>query len=386
MKGHIRKRGKNSWEIKVELPRGPDGKRQIRYHSFKGTKREAETKAAKLVSEIADDTYADAGKMTVGEFLEKWLEGIEGNVSDKTYDVQSYIVKLHLIPNIGALPLRKLGGKLGPQYVDELYARLRKEGRRNGNGGLSQRTVHHCHNILRKALCRAVARGLIARNPTDRGLIDSPRVERKEVQVLDPEQIGKLLRAAKDTRWYGPLVLAATTGMRRGEVLGLRWSDVDLDAGHLTVVQMLEKTTTGGFRLKTPKTKCSQRRITLPSVTVDVLRHHKVAQMEERMMLGLGRAELLFTQPDGSYVNPYQYTHAFRAIAKRAGLKGTLHGLRHSHASQLLKDGVAVTTVAQRLGHSDPSITLSTYAHLMGGMEETAATRTDEALRGVIDA
>lgn len=201
------------------------------------------------------------------------------------------------------------------------------------------------------------------------------------------DDLHTLLKTARPTRSYPAILLAATTGMRRGEVLGLRWLDLDLATGILTVNHTLEETK-AGLTLKEPKTKRSRRNITLPALMVDALRSHKAAQAQERLMLGLGRDKngYVFAALDGGPIRPRNFSKEFSRIVERAGVRRvSLHSLRHTHASQLLRDGVHVKVVSERLGHSTVSITLDVYAHTIPNMQADAAARIDAALAGVLD-
>ncbi|MEE9544053.1 MAG: site-specific integrase [Rhodospirillales bacterium] len=206
-------------------------------------------------------------------------------------------------------------------------------------------------------------------------------MEQTEIQILDQDDAPKLLSAAKSTRLHVPVILALTTGMRRGEVLAIRWQDIDLDGAVLTVIQSLEQTK-AGLRFKPPKSKKSRRRISLSPLTVDALRRHKVKQLEERLALGLGKNDsgLVFTTVEGEPVNPRKFSKDFYWIVKRSKIKRvTFHGLRHTHITQLLKDGEHIKVVSERVGHSSIAITLGVYGHVIPGMDEDTALRVDAA-------
>jgi integrase len=257
-------------------------------------------------------------------------------------------------------------------------------GRRDGKGGLSPRTVQHTHRVLKQALRQAVQWRLLAVNPCE--AVEPPKVEEPEIEVLSQGEVATLLRAAEGGRMYAPILLALTTGMRRGEVLGVRWSDVDLDGATLRVEQAVEQTK-AGLRFKPPKTKRSRRTITLPALTVTALRRHRAQQAEERLALGLAGADdwLVFTRYDGATVEPRFFTKSFTRLAASAGLPHvTFHGLRHTHVTQLLAAGEHVKVVSERAGHSSVAVTLQIYAHTIPGMQTGVADRLDAALRLVI--
>lgn len=234
------------------------------------------------------------------------------------------------------------------------------------------------------ALKRARALRLIATNPVED--VSRPKVERRELRVLDHEESARLLSAAASTRFHVPVFLALATGMRRGEVLALRWGDVDLNGGSLQVVESLEQTN-AGLRFKAPKTTRSCRQIALPTSAVELLRAHRVKQLEERLLLGLGRndGDLVFTQIIGQPVSPDNFSKEFSRLVKRAGLRHvTFHALRHTHITNLLRAGVHPKVAAERAGHSSVSVTMDVYSHVVAGMQEDAAQKIDVGLRSIL--
>ncbi len=229
---------------------------------------------------------------------------------------------------------------------------------------------------------QAVKWQLLSRNPAE--AVEPPKPEQQEMVVLNADQSATLLDSAKEATLYIPVVLAMTTGMRRGEILALRWSDVDLDSGTLSVTQTLEKSRRDGLAFKQPKTKKSRRSITLPSITIDVLRKHRAAQKELCLRLGRGwnDSNLVCAMPDGTPINPNTLTSGFASLVGRTDIpRVTFHGLRHTHATQLFQAGVHPKVAQERLGHSTIAVTLDLYSHVMPGMQEDAALRVDSALR-----
>ena len=370
--GHIRRRGEGSWELKWDIGRDPaTGKRQTRYETVKGTKRDANRRLRAVLQSLDEGTYIEPSKLTLGGYLDEWLG--RQSVSGTTLDGYTLIVEKHLKPGLGAHALPKLQPIHIQRYMDEKLA-----------DGLSAQTVRHHERVLNKALKDAVKLLLIARNPVE--AVEAPRVERAEIEFLDDDEAKALLEAAKSTRLCVPIALALATGMRRGELLGLRWRDVDMDKGKLHVVQSLEQTSKG-LAFKGPKTKRSRRTIALPSSAVELLKAHKKAQAEERVFFGLGKRPadaLVFTRQDGEKVNPRNFSKEFSRVAKRAGVKVSLHGLRHTHITNLLKAGVHPKIASERAGHSSVAVTMDVYSHALPGLQEDAASRIDAALRGVL--
>jgi integrase len=232
---------------------------------------------------------------------------------------------------------------------------------------------------------RARALRLIARNPLED--VKRPTVERHEAEVLEPEESGVLLRAAKGTYLHTPVFIALATGLRRGEILALRWQDIDLDRQTLTVNQSLEQTR-DGLRFKAPKTKQSRRTIALSPSAVGVLQAHRVLQLEERIKLGLGRdgISLVFARHDGQPINPRNFSKEFSRLRKRAGVRPvTFHGLRHTHFTTLLREGIHPKIASERAGHASVAITMDIYSHAIPSLQEDAALRIDAALRTILE-
>ena len=258
MRGHIERRGQKSWRLKFDIGTDPlTGKRQTRRVTVKGTKKNAEEELNRLLHEIGEGTFVDPSKLTVAEYLDQWLKDYaRPNVAPKTAERWTEIVEKHLAEKWKALPLKNLKAL----HIQSYYTEALESGRRDGKGGLAPRTVHHHHRVLFQALKQAVKWRIIPRNPVED--VDPPKVERKEIRALTPEEVETLTEYTRKTRLRMPSILALTTGMRRGEVFAIRWLDIDLDGAALTVNQSLEQTK-DGLRFKEPKSKRSRRRITL---------------------------------------------------------------------------------------------------------------------------
>jgi integrase len=239
--------------------------------------------------------------------------------------------------------------------------------------------VLHVHKVLSQALTHAVNTEVLFRNPAEQ--VKPPRQDRKEIAILTKPECAELLRTAATTPLYLLVLVGITTGMRRGELLALRWSDLDLKAAWLTVNQSLEQVG-GKITFKSPKTSTSRRTITLPAITVEALNTHRATQAAERLRLGLGKADLVFTRPDGEPMNAALITKMFGRLITAAGVRRiTLHGLRHTHISHQLIDGVHPKIVSERAGHASVSITLSVYAGFVPNMQADAAAGVDNWLR-----
>ena len=378
--GHIRPRGPGAWELKYDVGRdAKSGRRITKYLTVRGTKRDAQRELRRLLGTVDVGQHVDPGKLTVGQWLKQWLEEARHGVSRKTHERYSEIVNQHLVPALGNTQL----AKLAPVHVQGFYSDALSSGRLDGKGGLSPQTVVHFGRVLHQAMKRATKLRLIATNPVDDAT--PPKVEEREMQTLTEEQAGKLLAAASTTRLYVPLVVALATGLRRGELLGLRWRDVNLDTGIITMARSIEQTKEG-LRPKTTKTTRGKRPIVLPASAVAVLRAHKVAQAEERLALGLGKSDLVFTRVDGTMINPDSFSSWAKRVAKRAGCSHIMpvHGLRHTHITNLLLANVHPKVASERAGHSRVGFTLDRYSHCIPSLQEDAAARIDAGLSKVL--
>jgi integrase len=381
--GHIRARAPGSWEIRYSLGTDPaTGKRRTATATICGNRRAAEKELRRLLHTLDSGEHVDPTRMTVKQWLTSWLVAVREEVSPKSHERYSEIVTNFLVPELGALPI----SKLAPSHVQAAYSKWGTEGRLDGKpGGLSPRTRRHFHRILKSALGRALEQQVIARNPADAFKKRLPKVERREMATLTAEQSGCLLDAIHHTRVYWPALIALATGMRRGEVLALRWKNIDLDHGMVRVVESLEQTKAGGLRFKPPK-KEKTRAITLPSFAVEDLRRLKREQAEELLVLGIRQTgeTLACARADGEPHQPRSLTHEFTRLVGR--VKGVprvrFHDLRHSHATQLLLAGIHPKIAQERLGHSTISTTLDLYSHVTATMQEDAAVQIDKAFRG----
>lgn len=387
MTGHIRSRGKRSWAIVLDL--GPDpatGKRRQKWHTVRGGKKHAQAEMARLINEIETGAYIEPRGLSVKDFLEQWLTDAQTKVSGTTFARYRAIVRLHLEVALGSIPLVKLAPLHIQTYLADALQSGRLDGKETHGKGLSPRTVCHHHRVLSEALGRAVKWQLLARNPAVS--VEPPRVEQKEMHAIDETAAASLVESAIGTRLYIPIMLAITTGMRRGEILALRWKDVDLTRGFLAVVRSLEQTKDGGLRFKDVKKKRSRRPISIPKLLIEALAPHRQAQDKHREMYGADYEDngLICCREDGSIWPPAAFTSAYRDLLRRRKIPNIrFHDLRHSHASQLLRDGVNPKVISERLGHSKVGFTLDVYSHLLPGMQELAARKTDARLRAAIE-
>jgi integrase len=381
MKGSIRERSPGHFAIILDAADPKTGKRKRRWHSFKGTKREAQIECSRLITGMKDGGYVEPSKITLLQFLERWLKHIKPNVTPKTHERYSDLLNKNVAPLLGA----KILSKLQPIDISEAYAKALESGRRDGKGGLSPRTVHHMHRVLYTALKQAERWRLINRNPA--ALLekrDRPKIEKKPIRTIDAPATAAAFDAARDRRLFIPLILATLCGMRRGEITAVRWRAIDLNNAQLAVVASTEQTDAGTIREKEAKSGRA-RTIALPQLAVEELRRWRLIQAEELLRLGI-RADddwHVVTQADGSPLRPRNLTHAASKFLKE--WKVTLHSLRHSHASHMLASNIHPKVVQERLGHSSIAITMDIYSHLMPNMQEDAAAAVDDVLRAAIN-
>jgi integrase len=376
MKGHIHERSPGHWAIVFDVPDPATGKRRRKWHTFIGTKREAQIECARLVSEVSGGTYLEPAKTTLAQFLDQWLGYIRGNVAPRTHERYSEIARKNLIPLLGAITLSKLQS----MQIAAAYTKALAIGRRDGKGGLSPRTVYHMHRVLKQALSQAVQWQLLIRNPAE--AVKPPKIERHRIITYDMPQTAALIDAVRGTRIFIPSLLAVLCGMRRGEIAALRWRNVDLNTGQISIVASVEQMNSG-VRLK--ETKSGRARTVAMSGTVrDELRAHRVQQAQDMLKLGIRLTDDTFVaaHADGSPMQPTFITHEWvRTIGATPLPRVRFHDLRHAHATHMLSSGVHPKIASERLGHSKVGITLDLYSHVLPGMQEDAAAKMDIALK-----
>jgi len=376
MRGTIITRG-DSYRIKISLGKdSATGKYISHYETINGNKKDAEKRLNELIHQRDNGTFVKPGKATLSEYLESWLaDYCKPNLSPRTHELYSYICNKHIIPTLGSILLFEIK----PQHLQRLYADKLKS-------GLSGRTVQIIHVTLHKALKNAVKTGQLIRNVVD--AVDSPKIQRREMRVMSETDLHIFLEYAKDTPNYALFYTSLFTGMRRAELLALRWSDVDLELCQVSVTRSMQyiQAAAPGNRIsfKEPKTTKSKRSIALSPSTAITLREHQAKQNELRESLGypaLSDSDLVFSHYDGSPLLPSSVTHAWMKIVRSCGLHGIrLHDSRHTHASLLLKQGVHPKIVQERLGHGSIQITLDTYSHVAPGLQQAAANKFDDIL------
>ena len=404
MKGHTRKRGEpGSWEYIVDIglaaaqrcqscnkrlwiERRPKEKCPKCGDALKETEeRRRETKAGfatqkecqaamnKLLVAVDQQAYTAPTKASVREYLTKeWLPAVKATIRPSTYNSYVQHVECHVVPHVGSVKLAKLTGS----QVNALYAKLAEGGKQDGKSGLSPMTVHHVHSCLHKACKDAVRWGQLSRNPLDAA--DPPRKKgdgSREMRTWSKEQLKAFLETVAEDRLSPLWHTIAMTGMRRGEAIGLRWSDVDLENGRLSVRRALIPINREVV-VSEPKTAKGRRVVALDRGTVEVLKRQAARQLDEQTQADDAWIEtgLVFTQVCGQALDPESVSRYFRQAVKKSLLPQIrLHDLRHTHATLALQAGIHPKVVSERLGHATISITLDTYSHAIPAMQEEAA-------------
>jgi integrase len=394
-----------SWAFVIDIA-PPGSPRKQRSRGGFDTKGEAEDELSKLKGEVSSGTYVEPSKLTTGDYLhDMFLPAVKGDVRPSTWTDYEVSVRCYLaprdrdgrwrgLPYLGSVPLQTLTRPA----IRALYAHLREHGAVRGRRGpdgevhhrLSAKTVHNAHIALSRALQDAIADGLLVRNPAS---ADGSRraahtlPQRTPPESWDPAELAAFLAAAGDHRLHPLFHLAAHTGMRRGELCGLCWRAIDLDTRTVTITRQLLKADGGGVELvEYAKSDRSLRTIDIDPKTVRVLHNHRTTYLEERAALGLGkpsRDDLIFTGEAGQPLYPDTVGQTFDRIVTRLPVKRlTVHGLRHTHATILLKAGIPLHVVSRRLGHASEAFTAQTYAASLPQDQAEAADRFAQVIAG----
>lgn len=364
--GTILKRSDGRWAAAIVLD---DGARKWIYGK---TRRAVADRLTKVQRDIAEGRSVINERLTVAEYLNWWLyEVAKQRTRPMTWRGYEHLVRLHILPTLGRIPL----AKLSPQHVHSLIAHKTREGH------LAPRTIQYMHSVLRAALNQAVRWRMVHYNAA--AMVSAPRGTRLEPKVLTPVQARQLLDAARGDRLEALYSVALALGLRQGEALGLKWSDVDLDAGILRVRRAAQRIQHQGTQLVETKTVRSRRTLVMPPVVISALRSHRARQNLERLAAGERWIDndLVFPSITGSLSDGPNVTHRFRRLLKKAALPPMrFHDLRHACASLLLVQGVHPRVVMETLGHSQISLTMNTYSHVLPALQREAADRMEAIL------
>ncbi len=374
MRGNIRQRGKNSWQIQIYTGKGPDGKYHRHLETVKGRKGDAQKRLTELLNSLNKGVYTPPGKVTVADLLNQWLQGyVKTNCSIRTLDAIQSIAEHHLIPVLGHIQLKQLQ----PSIIQSYYSQACEK--------LSARSVHYHHRILKQALKYAVRQGYLGRNPCD--LVDPPSPRGKHMRTLTQGEVTDLLVVASSNSHYPVIYTAVSTGLRQAELLGLRWRDIDIASRSISVNRALYKRR-GICQFIEPKTAHSRRRISMTSKLAEFLAEYRLER--ERLYHQMGKTisldGLVFANHEGKPIDPGVLTHNFARIAKRAGLQGVrFHDLRHTFASLMLLRGAKPKVISEALGHSSVAFTMDVYSHIIEGMQSDAMALLDEVLPAAVN-
>lgn len=354
---------RGTWFFVIDLP-SPDGRRrQIRRRGF-DTKKAATAAMRRILDDVDHGIHVDRSRLTLGQFLvDHWLPTRGAQLRPSTVEAYSVAANNWIIPRLGAVHLQRIDPAMVAQFVASILA-----------DGRSPKYARNIHGVLRKALADARRLGLVRSNAA--ADVELPQVRRGDLRAWDADQIGRFLHHVEGDR-LGPLWrFLIATGTRRGEALGLRWSDVDLNAGSVTI-RRSRVVASGRVVEGEPKTKAGQRSIAIDAATAAVLRSWKSTQAAERLVMGAGWGNdvgVVFTQPDGAPLYPQTITASFKRISLELGLPTIgVHGLRHSSATMMISSGLSPKVVSQRLGHATVAITLDTYSHVLPAHDQAAA-------------
>jgi integrase len=357
--GSIYQRSNGTWRAQVTI----DGKRLGRTTK---TQKEGREWIREMLNQIDEGLTYSNSKLTLAQYIQEWLVSVENTLRPSTFKQYTQYAKNHITPYLGKLRLIDLR----PDHIQKRYNQMAKE-------GYGPRTVQLVHAVLRRSLGKAVKLRLISRNPAK--AVTPPKSIPKEMKFLDEKQIQQLLSTAGENKdhLYALYFLAIATGMRQGELLGLKWADLNWETGKLQVIRQLTRAKRGGFEFTQPKTKAGQRTIQLSKEVLEVLKEHRKYQQYMYSFNHHRWADdnLIFTNTIGSPLDKYNLLKRFKKLLKKAGLPDIrFHDLRHTAASIMLNNGIPVIIVSRILGHAKPSTTMDIYGHLIPGKQKEAAS------------
>jgi integrase len=372
MKGHVRKRG-SKWCFVLDTGRDEKtGRRKQKWFSGFNTKKEAERAMVSKINELEKGSFVEPSKTTLKEYLEQWIEDYaKTTLRPSTLQTYKTYINNHIIPSLGSFTIQQLQ----PMHLQRFYNEKLTNGRVDGKGGLSPSTVRYLHVIIKEALGHAVKWQLLSRNVAD--LVTPPSIRKKEIITMETDEITKFLSYAQGDRLYIAFLLAVFTGLRRGEILGLRWKDINMEAKTASIRKNLV-VVEGKLVLQEPKTNGSIHSVSLPSTTIEALKKHKRIQNQEKLKMGINYQDndLIVATSLGTPVSPRNLLRSFYRIIERADLpKISFHALRHTHATLMLKQGEHPKIVSERLGHSNTRITMDIYSHVLPNMQQEAVDR-----------
>ena len=382
--GSITKRKDGKWQGSVLTGYNPETGKPVRKYFYGRTRKEVQEKINEVAPKVAAGTYREPTKMTVAEWFTTWLNDyMKPSLRPTTWESHKYQVDGHIIPALGHLRL----AQLQTAHIQRLYNDKLQGGRLDGKpGGLSPKSVRYIHTVIHSCLEQARKESMITINPA--GAVRLPKLEKPEIKYLGTAEAAIFLAMARESKHFAAFYLALSTGMRRGELLALRWKDIDFEAEQLTVNQGLVRISGKGLVFQEPKTALSNRVISLAPAVAQVLKEHREQQTDGRIMAGAAynsELDLVFSNELGEPICPRAFTRVFERLVKKAGLNVTFHGLRHTFATLALQEGVDVKTIQETLGHHSAAFTMDVYSNVTAKMRREAADRVSNLLASLIE-
>ena len=381
--GTISKRKNGTWCAAISNGINPDTGKPKRVFFYGRTRQEVAEKLYKALHSVSLGTFVEPSKITFSSWLDTWLfEYKKLSVRPSTFESYEYLTRVHIKPALGHFYLKDLRS----DHLQKLYNEKFKAGKIDGTGGLSSRTVRYIHNIISEALGCAIKNNLIASNVANTEVITLPRKEKRDIRILTADEQKTFLKALDGERLRAAFMLALGSGIRQGELLALRWQDTDLKNGLINVNRTVKRVKTFDdidknktkIIFQEPKTKSSKRSIPLPANVIQEIKEHRKKQLEEKLLAGevYYDNDLVFCNELGKVTELATFTRIFKRILKKAGLPDmNVHALRHTYATRLLEANEHPKVVQELLGHSDISMTLNTYSHVMPGLKKAAADK-----------
>jgi len=374
MAGQLIQRGPRKWLVRVYLGRGSSGNRKYFSKTVHGTKKDARRYLNEKLLENDRGHLTQPSRQSVRDFLLDWIDRGKPGIREKTRESYRWILLQYVLPALGD---RRLD-QLGPFEIQELYIRM-------GEKGLSPRTIRYTHSILRSALAQAVRWRIVGTNPAD--LVELPAKDPREMRALSPDEASRFLTAIRGDRWEGLWEVLLVTGLRPGEALGLKWSDLDWEGRRIRVQRALSRNDNYEWRFVEPKTDRGRRSVAVPASTMETLKRHSAKQAEQRLQKGAdfrGDLDLVFSNGQGEPIDYRAVVRRhFKPLVVAAGL-GPLrpYDLRHTCATLLMAGGEHPKIVAERLGHSSTVMTMDVYSHVLPDMQEAAAEKLERMFYG----
>lgn len=382
--GSIYQLPNGNWRAQVTIGRDAATGRLIRKSITGKTRQEVSRKMTDLLSKVQAGNYIEPSSMTVEQWFGDWLEGRRPHIEEKTYKGHELMIRRHIVPTFGKVRLADLRTRDVQKLINQKM-----------ESGLSVRTVKYIYTTLNQGFKQAIRERIVTFNPME--AVELPKLRRKEMEILTPQEMASFLEAAKESKHYAAFVLELATGLRRGELLALRWGNIDFKKGTLAVKEQLVRADDGLIFKSYLKTQKSRRTINLPESVLAVLKAHKKQQSihQAKLKLKLGNDafkeyyqdnDLLFCAEDGKPIDPDSFGRHFKALLKKAGVKQIrFHDLRHSFATMALEAGIPVKTVQEMLGHTTSAMVMEVYSHVTPAMQKEAAKKIGQVLGGVIN-